>query len=847
MVDITKFLVDTKELRKQFNAKRLKFNNTSEIITDSNPFGQKRAIDALNFGLSIKNKAFNIYVTGPTGCGKTSIIKKVLKEYAKNETPSSDYVYVNNFANPAQPIAIKFKKGEGKLFEAEIESLVKDMKLEIPKAMDTPRTNEKRMNIIKKYQKMEADIYQEITEFTREHSFVLEKSQAGIVARPLNSDGKLMTEDEYANLSDEDKEDVEQRQLAIQKKMDQSARKELKNEKAFKKDMVKFEEDVVSFVITPLIDDISKKYTENEKVDSYLKELKKNILKNSQAFLIKEGTSQNNEKAMAYIEYVFSQYKVNLFVDRADEDSAPVVFETNPTHSNLFGWIEHEERSNGYLGTDFMKIKAGAVHKANGGYLVIQVVDLLKNSFAYDDLKRALRNKKTKVGDSPLSNYVLRPVKKLEPEEIDLNLKVILIGSSYYFALLNHYDEEFARLFKVKSDFDSFVHKNEENIEQFLKFLSLKTKEKEILPLNRGAVAEMIDYSTRISGHIDHLTARLSNVEDILFESNYIAKKNNREEITRKDIERAIESREYRHSRFETIIQETIYDGTILINIEGEKVGEINGLAVYSLDEYSFGIPSKITAQTFAGKSGIINIEREANLSGKIHNKGVAILSGYMGAIFRDITPLNLTASISFEQNYGGVDGDSASSTETYAILSSLSGFPIRQSIAVTGSVNQKGEIQPIGGVNEKIEGFFAICKHFGLTGEQGVMIPHQNIKHLMLKKEVVESVRAGKFHIYAIKNISEGIEVLTGKSMEEVLEACRAQLKIFVKQSIDQMKPDKKESDKSDDKKGKKETKVDSDKKKEDKKDKSESTSTKKDESKQKKDSTKAKKEKKK
>ncbi len=821
MVDITKFLVDTKDLRKQFNSKRLKFDNTSEIVTDNNPFGQKRAIDALNFGLSIKNKAFNIYVTGPTGCGKTSIIKKVLKEYAKNETAGFDYVYVNNFVNPAQPIAIKFKKGEGRVFEADIDSFVKDLKLEIPKAMDTPRTNEKRMNIIKKYQKMEADIYQEITEFTKEHGFVLEKSQGGIIARPLNEDSKLMTEEEYSNLSDEDKGDIEQRQIAIQKKMDQSARKELKNEKAFKKEMVKLEEDVVSFVMTPLVDDILKKYTDNEKVESYLKELKKNVLKNSQAFLIKENSTQNNEKAVAYIENVFSQYKVNLLINRADEDFAPVVFETNPTHSNLFGWIEHEERSSGYLGTDFMKVKAGAVHKANGGYLVIQVVDLLKNQFAYDDLKRALRNKKTKVGDSPLSNYVLRPVKKLEPEEIDLNLKVILIGSSYYFAILNHYDEEFARLFKVKSDFDSFIHKNEENIDQFLKFLSLKTKEKEILPLNRGAVAEMIDYSTRISGHIDHLTARLSNVEDILFESNYIAKKNSRDEITRKDIEKAIESREYRHSRFETIIQETIYDGTILINIDGEKIGEINGLAVYSLDEYSFGIPSKITAQTFAGKSGIINIEREANLSGKIHNKGVAILSGYMGAIFRDITPLNLTASISFEQNYGGVDGDSASSTETYAILSSLSGFSVKQSIAVTGSVNQKGEIQPIGGVNEKIEGFFAICKHFGLTGEQGVMIPHQNIKHLMLKKEVVESVRAGKFHIYAIKNISEGVEILTGKTMEEVIEACRVQLKVFVKQSIDQIKPEKKDSEKShksDEKVEKKET-LDSSEKSDEKK----------------------------
>jgi len=769
MKNIKNFEVPLNLLRQSYDESLLKFEDTTEIEAGVEPFGQERAINALNFGLSVKNKAFNIYVTGPIGCGKTSIIKKVLKERAKQEPVGFDYVYVNNFADASKPISIKLDRGQGKTFEQDIENLMKDLKIEIPKAIDTPRTNEKRMNIIKKYQKLEAEIYQEISEFTKENGFVLEKTQAGIVARPLNLKGQFMTEEEYTVLSPEEKQDIEKRQMLIQKKMDQSARKELKNEKAFKQEISKFEEDVVSFVITPIIDDLKKKYKENDKVCIYLNSLKENVLKHSQAFLMKDA---QNEKAQLYLEYIFSLFKVNLFINRLEEENhAPVVFETNPTYSNLFGWIEHEERHN-YLSTDYSKIKAGAIHKANGGYLIIQVVDLLKNPFAYDDLKRALRNKKTKIGDNPLSTYTIRPLKKLEPEDIDLDVKVILIGSSYYFTLLNYHDEEFSRLFKVKSDFDSFIKKDDENLQQFFKFLNLKTKEKEILPLDKSGVAEMIDFSTRLSGHSDRLSTRLSSLEDILFEANYFAIENKKKVISREDIEKAIENKENRHNKFETIIRDTIYDGTIMIDIEGNKVGEINGLAVYSLDEYSFGVPSKITARTYAGKHGIINIEREANLSGKIHDKGIAILSGYLGGLFRDITPLNISASISFEQNYGGVDGDSASSTETYAILSSLSGIPIKQTIAVTGSVNQMGIIQPIGGVNEKIEGFYAICKHFGLTGEQGVMIPKKNIKHLMLKKEVVEAVKNNKFKIYAIETIEEGIEILTGVPFGEKIKS---------------------------------------------------------------------------
>jgi lon-related putative ATP-dependent protease len=660
-----------------------------------------------------------------------------------------------------------------------------------------------------------------ISNFTKEMGFSLEKTQAGIVARPVGEDGKFMTEEEFSKLTEEEKDGIGERQAQIQKKMDEAAQKETKNEKNFKEDMSKFEDSVVLSVASPIISLISKKY-KYKKLNKYFKDLKENLGKHKQVFLIKEKDTAN-EKTQAYLEYVLAQYKVNLFIDSTESTSAPIVFERNPTFNNLFGWIEHEEK-NGYLSTNFSKIKPGSIHKANGGYLIIQVLDLLKNSLAYDELKRTLRNQSSKVGENPFAMYSLKPLKKLEPEDIDLDIKVILIGSSQYFAMLNRHDEEFSRLFKVKADFDHFVYKNEETLEQFFKFLKMKTEEKEIMPLNKGAVAELIDYSTKIAGQHNRLTSRLSKLEDILYEANYLASKENKRVISRENIEETIKNKDFRNGKFKQLIHDSVHEGTTLINITGESVGEINGLAVYSIDDFSFGIASKITSRSYAGKAGVINIERDAKLSGKIHDKGIGVLSGYLSGLFRNITPLSLSVSISFEQNYGGVDGDSASSTETYAILSSLSGYPIKQNIAVTGSVNQMGFIQPIGGVNDKIEGFFAICKHDGLTGEQGVIIPIQNVKNLMLSKEVVEAVKDEKFHIYAVSKIEEGIEILTGKpfgkelasggyTKNSILDKSYKTLMKFVVQSSDQVKVAKKalgiKEDKDDEKEDKKEKKA--------------------------------------
>jgi len=796
-----KHKIKIKDLRNSFNEKDLPFKNTSEIEEDLKPFGQHRAIEALNFGLSVKNKAFNIYVTGPTGTGKTSIIKKVLKSYVENKEPSEDIVFLNCFTDPSKPISIVMDKGQGKELKKDMEDFINDIKIEIPKSMKSPLMSDRKMKIIKKYQKLEQKIYQDISAFTKENGFALEKTENGVVARPLNKDGKFMTEETFDKLTEKEKDEVGIRQASIQEKMDVAAQQETKNEKSFKEDISKFENDSILKIITPNVNEIKKKY-KDKKLTKYFKDLKDNVAKHKQAFLMSEKDAAN-EKAQGYLEYVFSQYKVNLFIDNSEQETAPVIFERNPTFNNLFGWIEHEER-NGYLSTSFQKIKPGSIHKANGGYLVIQVLDLLKNSSAYDELKRALRNKTSKVGENPFAMYSLKPLKKLEPEDINLDIKVILIGASQYFGMLNRHDEEFSRLFKVKADFDHFVEKNNENLEQFFKFLKMKTEEKEIMPLNRSAVAEMIDYSTEIAGQNNRLTSMLSKLEDILYEANYIATTLNKRVVSRENIETAIKNRNSRHGKFKGLIHNSIHEGSTLIDIKGEKLGEINGLAVYSIDGVSFGIPSKITARTYAGKRGVINIEREAKLSGKIHDKGIAVLTGFLSGLFRDITPLSFSSSISFEQNYGGVDGDSASSTETYAILSSLSGYPIKQNIAVTGSVNQMGMIQPIGGANHKIEGFFEICKENGLTGDQGVIIPIQNVKNLMLSKEVIEAVKDGKFHVYAITTIEEGIEILTGKKFgkelkdggytkNSILDKAHKKLMEFVIQSSNQVKVAKK------------------------------------------------------
>ena len=533
----------------------------------------------------------------------------------------------------------------------------------------------------------------------------------------------------------------------------------------------------------------------DKKVHKYINDLCEDIVSNISKFKVDEDEAKQGPMAMLGIisprndEKIFNKYKVNLFIDNSECEECNIVIENNPTYYNLTGSIEYKSEV-GAMTTSFMEIKPGSLHKANGGYLIINVKDLLTNAFSWDCLKRTLKTGKISI-ESLNKQYGYLVTSTLKPEPIDLDIKVILVGDGYLYNLLYTHEEDFRNLFKIMAYFDVEIDKNEENIYKTVQLIANKCNENNLKHFDKEAVEKIIEYSTRMSDSKDKLTARFNKVVELVYESDAVSDENNKF-VTKEDVQKAINQKVYRNNKYEEKLNEMFMDGTLLIDIEGQKVGQINGLAVMGTGEYSFGKPSKITASTYRGRSGVINIEREIKQSGSIHDKGVLILSGYLGAKYGKERPLSITTSITFEQNYSGVDGDSASSTELYAVISSISEIPIRQDIAVTGSVSQKGEIQPIGGINEKIEGFFDVCKLKGFTGNQGVMMPIQNVKNLLLKDEVVQAVKEGKFNIYAISSIEEGLNILTGKTMEEIDKAVNDKLEKYRKIDKEESKKDK-------------------------------------------------------
>ena len=558
--------------------------------------------------------------------------------------------------------------------------------------------------------------------------------------------------------------EIEERSQALQEKIIDYTKEIREIEKETKEILEQLDQKVALTAAGYHFDELKKTYESCQDVLDYLEAVKADILENIDDFLIDEEDDGNPFQgifARRRTEDPYMKYKVNLFVDNSETKGAPVITADNPTYYNLIGKVEYENRM-GVMITNFTKIKPGFLHYANGGYIIIQAKDILTKSYAWEGLKRALLNHKLQI-ENIGEHAGLVTTTSLNPDPIPLDVKVVLIGNLEIYQLLYYYDEDFRKLFKIKADFDVEMDYNLENMTRLASFIHTHCNEHNLLHFDRKAVAKIVEYSTRLAGHQDKLSTRFNQLVEIIYEADTWAKMNNADIVTDEHVEKAIKEREYRNNLYEEKIQESIDEGTILIDTEGKEVGQVNGLAVYNLGQYSFGKPVRITATTFVGRNGIINIERESNMSGKIHNKGVFILGGYLGQKFAQEHPLALTAHIAFEQSYGGVDGDSASSTELYALLSSLAEVPIDQGIAVTGSINQKGEIQPIGGVNEKIEGFYEVCKNKGLTGEQGVIIPHQNVKNLMLKDEVVKAVEEGKFHIYAIQSVEEGIEILTG------------------------------------------------------------------------------------
>ena len=742
------------------------FDTTETVPPLEVMIGQERAVKAVEFGLFTKNPGYNIFISGLVGTGKITYAETAVKKVAGKQEVPNDWCYVNNLETPGQPIALALPAGMGYSFKQDMQELVDNLKTDIPKVFSSEDYEQAKSELVKQYQEQRSVMVEEFTQYAETQGISPQWSSTGFVGLPM-VDGKAVGPEDYQKLDKQQRDSIEKNMLAVHEKGMDVVRRVQLLERGVREQLKQLDIKVGLFAAGHLIEEFKEKYRDYQPVVDFLEAIKQDVSKNINEF--KPQAEEENNPLMLFkrpSKYAKDKYNVNLLVDNRETKGAPVIVEINPTYYNLVGRAEYETRM-GVVSTDFTMIKPGALHKANGGYLILNARDILTNIGAWEALKRVLKTKKLQI-ENLGEQYGVLAMASLKPEPIPINVKVILIGNPYIYQLLYNYDEDFRKLFKAHADFDVVMENNPVNIQKLAGFISSTVSREKLKHFDKAAVARVVEYSSRLTGTQTKLTTRFNEVVELLCEADVWATLDNSQIVTAGHIKKAIEEKRYRANKYEERLQEMFAEGQLLIDTEGEKVGQVNGLAVLSVGEYMFGKPSRITANTYLGKSGVVNIERETKTSGTSHTKGVLILSGYLGQKYAQKHPLTLTASLTFEQLYDGVDGDSASSTELYAILSSLSGLPVKQYIAITGSVNQKGEVQPIGGATEKIEGFFSVCKLKGLTGKQGVMIPHQNVSNLALSDEVIEAVRQGKFHIYPVKTIDQGIEILTGTSAGE-------------------------------------------------------------------------------
>lgn len=743
------------------------FRTTGDLPDFKETIGQERALHSLDFGLSLESTGFNIFILGEYGTGKMTTVKSFLNQKAMNEPVPQDWCYVYNFQDPDAPLAVSLPPGQAFIFQKDMEEVIKILKVEIPKVFESKEYEKQRNTIVEDAQRKQKEIFTSLEEEAQEKGFLVRKTVSGLVIVPVKKTGEPLTEEEYELLDEKTRKKLDETGKNLQEKLNDVVRMVRENEKLVKGMIGKLEKEAALSSVGHLVDELKVKYKEYDKIIAYLDEAKEDILDHLDDFKVQEEpTQQLPFMKLQKAEPTFTRYTVNVLVNNKDCKGAPCIFESNPTYYNLFGRIEHKIQY-GLALTDFSMIKAGSLHRANGGYLVINALDLLRNIFAYDALKRAIRNREVKIEDV-WEQYRLISTTTLRPETIPLDIKVIMLGNPYLYYLLYNLDEEYRELFKVKADFDSRMIRNEENIRKYAYFIATLCREENLLPLDRSGVAKLIEFSSRLAEHQHKLSARFSDIADVIREASYWASKAGNDLVSGEHVQKAVDERVFRTNRIEERLREMILEGTIIVETSGEKMGQINGLAVLDLGDYRFGKPSRITARTYAGKAGVVNIERETKMSGKIHEKAILIISNYLGSRYATTKPMSLTASITFEQLYDMVEGDSASCAELYALLSSIARVPLKQHIAVTGSMDQNGDVQPVGGINEKIEGFFDLCRITGLDGSHGVVIPARNVKNLMLKNEVIDAVRENKFFIYPIRRVDEGLELLTGMTVGE-------------------------------------------------------------------------------
>ena len=733
--------------------------NLNEIV------GQERAVEAILFGIGIRREGYNLYALGPSGTGKRTTITQFLDKQAAKEDIPPDWCYVNNFDQPHKPRALRLPPGHGNILRQDMEQLVEELRIAIPAAFETDDYRASKQTIEEKFKERQGKAFAEIQQQAQEHSIALIRTPTGLALAPLR-DGEVVSPEEFQKLDQENRKQFENDLPQLQEQLKETLYQARLWEREGRAKIKELDRQVAMFAVGHQLDELRTKYADLVNVVSHLEAVQQDIVKNADEFREVDKEESANTGAMPLPRSMvgpplFRRYQVNVFVDHSESEGAPVVFEEYPTYNNLIGRIEHISQM-GALLTDFNLIKPGALQRTNGGYLILDIQQVLQQPYTWSGLKRALRAREVRI--EPLSQALsLVSTVSLEPEPIPLDIKVILVGERRLYYLLYQHDPDFGELFKVAIDFNARMARTPENNRLYASLIATKVRLEGLRPFNRHAIAHIIEHSARIAGDAAKLSAHMLSIADLLREADYWADESGNGIVTVADVQRAINAQTRRADRVRERVQEQIQRGTVMIATDGERVGQVNGLSVIGMGNFAFGQPSRITARVRLGKGEVVDVEREVELGGPIHSKGVLILSSFLGARYAPEHPLSLSASLVFEQSYGGVDGDSASMAELCALLSALARAPIKQSLAMTGSVNQHGEAQPIGGVNEKIEGFFDVCRARGLTGEQGVIIPATNVEHLMLEQDVVDAAAEGQFHVYSVQTVDEALELLTG------------------------------------------------------------------------------------
>ncbi len=744
---------------------RLGFETTNDLPDLDDALGQSRAIEAIRFGAGMERAGYNLFAMGPEGVGRHTAVRRFLEQQAASQPVPGEWCYVNNFESPHRPRALQFPAGLARKFASDMARLVEDLRSGIPAAFETDEYRTRRQEIEAEFGERQEAGVRAVDERARKEGIGLLRTPAGVGFAPMRND-EVMTPQDFHLLPEEEQKRLEQAISELQKELEAVLHEMPKWRREALRKLRELNREVISVVVNSQIDELVSEYQSLPHVRDYLRSVQEDVLDHAEHFQKPKEGEQPMFFGMPIPqrdagESALQRYQVNVLIDHAGRAGAPVIYEDNPTHGNLVGRIEHESQM-GALVTDFTMIKPGALHRATAGYLILDAIKVLSNPLAWDAMKRALRASEVRI-ESLGQALSLISTSSLEPEPIPLQLKVVLVGQRMLYYLLHTYDPEFGELFKVQVDFEEDMERNGESDLQYARLLATLARKEKLKPFDRTAVPRIIEFGSRAAGDAEKLSVHAQDLVDLLCESDYWAGKEGRTVVTVADVQRALEVKERRADRVRARLQEQVLRGTVLIDSGGRRAGQINGLSVMQLGRFSFGMPHRITARVRMGSGKVIDIEREAQLGGPIHSKGVLILSGFLAGRYAISQPLSLSASLVFEQSYGGVEGDSAASAELYALLSALADAPIRQSLAVTGSVNQHGDVQAIGGASEKIEGFFEVCRARGLNGEQGVLIPASNVKHLALREDVVKAVAAGQFHIYPVATVDQGIEILTG------------------------------------------------------------------------------------